>query len=144
MSGRWVERRRARALALQMLYQWEVGKLDIDRVLRTFGAYDVEPASADATAYARWLASGTVEAVERLDARIVEATEHWRLSRLAVIDRLVLRLATFELLESKDTPPNVVLDEALELTRTYSSEEAVAFVNGVLDHIKRAIESPSS
>ncbi len=65
--------------------------------------------------------------------------ENWRVERMAVIDRLVLRLAVYELLADPDTPPRVVINEALELARTYSGEEAVRFVNGVLDAVRKAL-----
>ena len=75
-----------------------------------------------------------------IDPLIEDASKHWRLERMPVLDRLVLRLALYELLHEPSTPGAVVIDEALELTRRFSTEEAVPFVNGVLDAVKRRIE----
>ena len=71
---------------------------------------------------------------------IVEAAEHWRLERLNVLDRLILRLAIYELLHEPETPSKVVINEALELARTFSGDDAVRFVNGVLDAVRRRLE----
>jgi N utilization substance protein B len=78
--------------------------------------------------------------VDRLDPVIAQAAEHWRLERMTVIDRLILRLASYELLHEAGTPAKVVINEALELARAFSSDEAVPFVNGVLDNIRRTHE----
>jgi transcription antitermination protein NusB len=129
-------RRAARRAALQMLYQWEVGRTPLDEVARTFWAMD-GPALAPADReLALALAYGTVAEQAGIDERIAAAAEHWRLDRMAVMDRLILRLAVWEL-GHLDTPPKVVINEAIELARTFSTEDAVKFVNGVLDGIRR-------
>jgi N utilization substance protein B len=86
------------------------------------------------------LATGVAEHRSALDPLIAEAAEHWRLERMAVLDRLILRLAVFEFLHEADTPRLVVINEALELARTFSGEEAVGFINGILDAIRRKLE----
>jgi N utilization substance protein B len=89
------------------------------------------------------LARDTVARLASIDPLIAETAERWRPERMAVVDRLILRLAVNELMTDSDTPPAVVIDEALELARTFSTEDAVKFINGMLDAIrkKRATES---
>ena len=94
----------------------------------------------DRQAFATRLAEGVAGALAELDPIIVEAAEHWRLERLNVLDRLILRLAIYELLHEPETPAKVVINEALELARTFSGDEAVRFVNGVLDAVRRKLQ----
>jgi N utilization substance protein B len=138
-------RRRAREAALQILYQWEIGKIDVDRASRTF--FDLqwagsEPAPDDVRVFATGLALDTVARLAEIDALIADTSERWRLERMPVVDRLVLRLAICELLRDPDTPHPVVINEALELARTFSTEESVKFVNGMLDGIRKKIDRP--
>jgi len=135
-------RHRARETALQMLYQWEVGKLPMAEVGQTFWTQ-----APDATAklsdeqktFAMSLADGVASRVEQLDPAIVEAAEHWRLERMNVMDRLILRLALYEFLYEPDTPGKVVINEALELARTFSGDESVRFINGILDSVRKTL-----
>jgi N utilization substance protein B len=141
------ERHRAREAALQMLYQWEVGRADVDEVVDTYwsiGQPGARAASPAVREFASSLFRATARSLGEIDPLIAEAAEHWRLSRMATIDRLVLRIAVCELTRAADTPAAVVINEALELARTFSGEEAVGFVNGVLDAIRRRLERPSS
>lgn len=135
------ERHRSREAALQMLYGWEVARLRADDFAEVYwpehGA--ALRLSARGRAFAERLARGTIVHVEAIDPLIAAAAEHWRLSRLAVVDRLILRLAVYEIQHEPDTPAAVVIDEALELARAYSGEDAVRFVNGVLDGIRRTL-----
>ena len=85
-------------------------------------------------------APGVADTVASIDPMIVEAAEHWRLERLNVLDRLILRLAIYELLHEPGTPSKVVINEALELARTFSGDDAVRVVNGVLDAVRRRLE----
>ena len=138
-----VERRLAREAALQILYQWELGGASLDLTLEAYWAVRDEeaPETEGETAvdrpFAERLARGTADELSELDPLIESATEHWRLSRLAVIDRLILRLAAWELRREPETPAAVVINEALELARRFSSEDAVRFINGVLDNVAR-------
>ena len=84
---------------------------------------------------------GVVAQVAAIDAHLTAAAEHWRLGRMALVDRLILRLAVYELLEERATPAPVVINEALELARTFSADESVGFVNGVLDGVRKALEA---
>jgi transcription antitermination protein NusB len=134
-------RHRAREAALQMLYQWEVGRTPIDEVCRTFwtGGPAGAPPSEDVRAFATSLALGVAARSAQLDPLIVEAAEHWRIERMNVMDRLILRLGVYEFLHEPDTPAIVVINEALELGRTFSADESVRFINGILDAIRRTL-----
>ena len=140
------ERHRAREAALQMLYQWEVGRAEVDEVVDTYwsiGVPGARAASLSLRAFASSLFRATAQNLGEIDPLIADAAEHWRLSRMGTIDRLVLRIAVCELTRDADTPPAVVINEALELARTFSGEEAVGFVNGVLDAVRRRLEASS-
>ena len=140
--GHWEWARQGRAAALQMLYQWEIGRLTIPEVAQTFwriGEIE-EPPSERARELAARLTSGTVDRLATIDRALEDASKNWRLERMPVIDRLILRMGIYELLYETDTPPPVVIDEALELARHFSTDEAVPFINGVLDAVKGKVE----
>ena len=133
-------RHRAREAALQILYQWDVAHSDIGRASETFFDLqwaDAQPPSETLRAFASSLASDTVLRLDEIDARIAESAQNWRPERMAVLDRLIIRMAVCEFLRDKDTPPVVVINEALELARTFSTEDAVKFINGMLDGIRK-------
>lgn len=135
-------RHRARESALQVLYQWEVGKVDVPRAADTFFTLqwaDPGPPSDDLREFAETLAIDTVARLDAIDGLVAETAHHWRPERLAVIDRLILRMAVCELLRDPATPHAIVIDEALELARTFSTEEAVKFINGMLDAIRKKL-----
>ena len=136
-------RHRARESALQILYQWEVGQTPIDNAAETFFDLqwnDAQPPAETLREASTSLARDTVRRLEEIDALIANSAEHWRPERMAVIDRLILRIAVCEFLREKDTPPAVVINEALELARTFSTEDAVKFINGMLDGIRKRME----
>jgi N utilization substance protein B len=136
-------RHRAREAAVQMLYQWEIGRSSMPDVLQTFWLHD-RPATAnlsdDHRAFAQRLATGVVDTVGTLDPVLAEAAEHWRIERMNVMDRLILRLAVYEYLHEPATPSRVIINEALELARTFSNDDSVRFINGILDAIRRRLE----
>jgi len=139
-------RHRAREAALQILYHWEIGGRDITRATEVFFAHqwpNAEPPPEPLQAFATELARETVERLEPIDRLIAETAQHWRPERMAVLDRLILRMAICELLrgEVATTPPAVVINEALELARTFTTEESVKFINGMLDAIRKKIEA---
>ncbi len=137
-ESRWQGRRRAREAALQMLYQTEVGQLSMIDVASSHGGIggnDAIELDVEARDYAVGLARGSWDNRQALDGYISDAARNWRIERLAIVDRLLLRLAVHELLEQPGTPPRVVIDEAIELARSYSGDEAAKFVNGVLDGV---------
>jgi transcription antitermination protein NusB len=142
-ESRWASRSRAREAALQILYQMEVGQLtvtDATRMLGVVGAPDISMVDDGARAYAVSLARGAWEDHTAIDERIADAARNWRVERMAVLDRMVLRLAVHELLAYPETPPRVVIDEAIDLARRYSGDEAAKFVNGVLDGVFRKLK----
>lgn len=124
-----------------MLYQWEVGRVPpAEAVSRHWQIEQDGPDLPEAArSFAGELALGTIAHLAEIDPLIEEHARHWRLERMAVIDRLILRLGVFEFLHRPDTPRTVVMDEAIELARTYSEQEALRFVNGVLDGIHHAL-----
>jgi N utilization substance protein B len=134
-------RHRAREAALQMLYQWEIGRISPgDTILSYWPARDDgREVSAEHREFANEIVRGTSQRVEEIDRLIGSRTQNWRIERMAVLDRLILRLATYELLAEPETPAKVIINEALELARSYSGEEAVAFVNGVLDGVRKEL-----
>src|SRR5262249_56264861 len=125
-------RHRAREAALQILYQWEIGKIDVTRAGATFFDLqwpDTEEPADELRQFATTLARETVERLPAIDPMIAETAERWRPERMAVIDRLILRMAVCELMRGADPPRPVVINEALELARTFSTEDAVKFIN---------------
>ena len=134
-------RHRAREVALQMLYQWEVGRVSMHEVSQTFWSHppDGAPLTEDLRTFATSLASGVAAHSAQLDTLIVEAAEHWRIERMNVMDRLILRLGVYEFLHEPGTPAIVVINEALELGRSFSADESVRFINGILDAIRRTL-----
>ena len=137
------QRHRARETALQMLYQWEIGRLSMLEIRQTFWAHDDEtdePLNADLRDFAMRLAEGVASTVGDLDPLITKAAEHWRIERMNVLDRLILRLAVYEFMNESDTHAKVIINEALELARSFSGDEAVRFINGILDGIRRTLE----
>ena len=135
-------RHRARETALQILYAWDIGQTDIDQAANTFFTYQWvgEAPSEDLRQFATELARDTVSRLDAIDPLIAETTERWRPERMAVLDRLILRMAVCELIRNAGTPPPVVINEALELARTFSTEDAVKFINGMLDGVRKKLE----
>ena len=132
-------RRRSREHALQILYLWDMRKQAVDESIETFYGtlFSEEGAVAPPRdAFLEALVRGTVEKAAEIDALISGHAEHWRLERMPAVDRNILRLAIYEMRHT-ETPAAVVIDEALELARRFSTEESVQFVNGVLDAVHR-------
>ena len=134
-------RRRAREAALQILYFWEVGKAPPDDAIEQYFTLHRPDETPEACQYADRLVRGTIANLGHLDELIERHSRRWRLERLAVVDRLILRLAIWEF-QSTDTPPAVVINEALELARRFSTEDAVRFINGVLDAVIKRPDDP--
>src|SRR6266567_4673095 len=133
-------RRKARECALQMLFAADVAETPSDEVVRRYwselGDADIEETARE---FATRLASGTLAHVESLDERIRSRAEHWRIPRMAIVDRNILRLAVYEFLY-EPTPRTVAINEALEIARRFSTYEATQFINGILDAIKRDLD----
>ena len=129
-------RRRGRELALQILYQAEISRdaspAGLESALQHVGG------SAKAKEFARRLASGVTMHRAEIDRAIEESSENWRLNRIAKVDLIVLRVATYELLYCPDIPLSVSIDEALEVGKRYGSEDSRLFINGILDQVAQA------
>ena len=132
-------RRKSRELALQMLFQSDMGKQDAEQVRRTFWA-EHGATSAEVRGFADDLFRVATDRVTEIDRLIEKHAEHWRRERMAAVDRNLLRAAVAELLAYKETPRAVVINEALEIARKFSSPESVHFVNGVLDSVGKELE----
>jgi N utilization substance protein B len=123
-----------------MLFAADVAEMPTDDVVRSYWAELGESELDDtARAFATRLATGTLSNLEQLDERIRSRAEHWRISRMAVVDRNILRLAVYEFLY-EPTPRTVAINEALEIARRFSTYEATQFINGILDAIKRDLD----
>jgi transcription antitermination protein NusB len=150
-------RHRSRQRALQVLYQWDMTKLPMEETIHAFydtlraeGAPEAaeEPDDEDAPSDGRdaarderdlfmeELVNGAAAMAPAIDYRISEKSAHWKLERMPIVDRNILRLAIYEM-SRQDTPAAVVIDEALELARQFSGDESVAFINGVLDAVHK-------
>lgn len=124
-----------------MLFQWDIGQDPPENVQKLFWSNNRPQKDDLLQEAANSLFRGTVEAAEEIDARIRASAEHWRPERMAAVDRNILRLGTYELLYRRDTPPPVVINEALEIARKFSGEHSVEFINGLLDHIRKEVEA---
>ena len=136
-------RRKARECALQMLFAADVAGTRGDQLARTFWSElsdgDLEPGAQE---FATRLAMGALAHLDEVDERIRSRAEHWRISRMALVDRNLLRLAVYEFLH-EPTPRTVTINEALEIARRFSTYEATQFINGILDAIKRDLDHDS-
>jgi N utilization substance protein B len=133
-------RRQARELALQMLYQHELTQTPPEEIQRHLEGW--RNATDTVCRFADSLLQGTLAHLNEIDQELGRQTAHWRLERLAMVDRNILRLALYELLFEPETPHAVVIDEAIEIAKRFGAEESARFVNGVLDgFVKRRIHS---
>lgn len=132
------DRRKGREYALQMLYQIEVGAAEQEETFSGF--WEGKSATQEVREFAESLVSGTLGSLSEIDSVLREGLEHWRLPRMAAVDRNVLRLAVYEFLHQPDTPPVVVIDEAIELAKRFGGEESGLFINGVLDGIRKRLQ----
>ena len=135
-------RSQARGFALQLLYQVEVAQAADEETLGRF--WLTVDASRKVQEFAEHLVRATLQHQKQIDKRLAANLESWKLSRLSIVVRNVLRLAVCEMLILKETPPAVVMNEAIELTRSYMDEESVAFVNKVLEKCRAAQPGPES
>ena len=124
-----------------MLYQWEIGRVSPEEAVERHWQIEQEGPELAGTSrrFAEDLVEGTITHLQSIDARIEAQAQHWRLERMAVIDRLILRMAVYEFLYRPETPRTVVIDEAIELARTFSEQDEVRFVNGVLDGVHHTL-----
>ena len=131
-------RRRSREMAIQVLYQVDVVKSDPAEAMRLFCEHFKAPESIRDFAFE--LALGTHEHREEVDTLIKRFSENWRLERMPIVDRNILRLATYELLYRLDIPAKVSINEAVDIGKKYGSEDSGSFINGILDRIRLHLE----
>jgi N utilization substance protein B len=132
-------RTKSREFAMQMLFQWDMSQQDPGKLEAKF--WRAAKAADTTRAFANQLFEGVTKEIVLLDEIIVKHADNWRFERLAAIDRAILRLAIHEL-RATDTPPKVVLNEAIELAKKFSSEESGPFVNGILDAFRKTMAAP--
>ena len=136
-------RRTSRHRAVQVLYQCDMRELDPEQAIAAFygSLYSEEnEEQLENDSFMEALVRGSMQKKAEIDERISKYSERWRIERMPAVDRNILRLAIFEIMQG-ETPPAVVIDEALELARKFSGEESVPFVNGVLDSVRKELES---
>ncbi|MEO5922843.1 MAG: transcription antitermination factor NusB [Bryobacteraceae bacterium] len=133
-------RHKSRQRALQVMFLWDQRKQPIEEAIAAFyltlGSEEEDPLPIPHDDFMEALARGASRKATEIDARITAKSSNWRIERMAVVDRNILRLAIYEI-QSTETPPAVAIDEALELAREFAGDESVAFVNGVLDAVRR-------
>jgi len=133
-------RHKSRQRALQVLFLWDQRKQPIEEAIAAFyltlGSDEDDPTPTPTDEFMETLARGASRAASEIDKRITAKSSNWRIERMAVVDRNILRLAIYEI-QSTPTPPAVAIDEALELAREFAGDESVSFVNGVLDAVRR-------
>ncbi len=128
-------RTKAREFALQILYQNEVNPEPLQETIRAFWQAQEESVPQDIREFTERLVSGTLENQKTIDAIISQYADNWEIHRMAILDRNVMRAATYELLYLPDIPPKVAINEAVNLAKKFSQEESGKFVNGILDKI---------
>lgn len=132
------KRRKARELALQFLYQLDLqSEEDLTRHLPEF--WRRHPVDQEVRSFAEQLVRGTKLHQQKIDELIVQYAERWDLERMAVVDRNILREGIFELLWASEVPPKVVINEALEIAKKFSTQESSSFINGILDRVHKEL-----
>src|SRR5881392_1438846 len=126
-------RRKARELALQMLFQYDMSGNAPDMVIATFE--DLEKSKANTRDFATKIFRGTVDHMEKIDEMIQAQADNWRLSRMAVVDRNIIRMSIYEFMHEDDTPKLVIIDEAIEIAKKFGTQKSSQFINGILDGI---------
>ncbi len=132
-------RRKAREETLRILYRLEFDNKPLEETLNQY--WENKKTNQAAREYSSWLVNGIISHHKKIDKVIQNASEHWRLSRMALIDRNILRMAVFELLYEENIEPAVIINEAIEIAKAYSGDEAANFVNGVLDAIRKRLKN---
>jgi len=131
------KRTKARECAVQMLYQWDLTREPMDRVVGLF--WKIRSSTEETQARAEQLARGAQGVVGSLDEAITRASTNWRFERIAAVDRNILRIGTYELMKEPATPASVIIDEAVEMAKRFGEADSPSFVNGVLDAIRGAV-----
>lgn len=126
-------RRKARELALQMLFQHDMSGNGADQIIETFE--ELQKSKANTQEFAKKIFRGTVANMTDIDEKIQNQAENWRLSRMAAVDRNIIRMSVYEFLHENDTPKLVIIDEAIEIAKRFGTQKSPQFINGILDGI---------
>jgi len=126
-------RRKARELALQMLFQFDMAGNAPDMIVSTFE--DFQKSKANTREFAEKIFRGTVTHIQEIDDMIQAQADNWRLSRMAVVDRNIIRMSIYEFMHETDTPKLVIIDEAIEIAKKFGTQKSSQFINGILDGI---------
>lgn len=126
-------RRKARELALQMLFQFDMSGNAPDMIISTFE--ELQKSKPNTREFATKIFRGTVDHIASIDDMIQEQAENWRLSRMAAVDRNIIRMSIYEFMHENDTPKLVIIDEAIEIAKKYGTQKSSQFINGILDGI---------
>lgn len=126
-------RRKARELALQMLFQYDMSGNTPDMIVATFE--ELQKSKPNTREFATKIFTGTIDHMTSIDEMIQAQAENWRLSRMAAVDRNIIRMSVFEFLHESDTPKLVIIDEAIEIAKKYGTQKSSQFINGILDGI---------
>ena len=131
------KRTKARECAVQMLYQWDLTREPMDRVVGLF--WKIRTSTEETKDRAERLARGAQGVVGSLDEAITKASTNWRFERIAAVDRNILRIGAYELMKEPATPASVIIDEAVEMAKRFGEADSPSFVTGVLDAIRGAV-----
>lgn len=131
-------RRKAREHTLRVLFQLEFGNTEPEKAVAQY--WENRRTLEEIKEYSRWLTKGIIEHQPEVDKLIQSFSKNWRLSRMALVDRNILRMAVFELLYETSVAPAIIINEAIEIAKKYSGEEAAVFVNGILDAVQKNLK----
>lgn len=134
------KRRKARESTLQILFQLEFNDYQPEKTIRYY--WQSRKGPEEVKEYSRWLVNGILTHKDKIDNVIQSVSEHWRIARMAVVDRNILRMAVYELIFEESIAPAIIINEAIEIAKKYSSDEAATFVNGILDAIRKKMKLP--
>lgn len=134
-------RRRARILAFQALFSWEISRQDVASLLRFPWIENETEYPEEVFTFARLLVQGCLEKIETVDQEIKSHLEHWDITRLVKVDLALLRLGCYSLLYQRQIPATVTIDEAIDIAKMFGSDDSYRFINGVLDGIRKSIET---
>ncbi|NOR15776.1 MAG: transcription antitermination factor NusB [Candidatus Aminicenantes bacterium] len=133
------KKRQARESALQILFQLEFDETQVDTIIPQY--WEDRKASQEVMESSAGLVKGVVSHLEAIDSIIQGVSENWRLSRMALIDRNILRIATYELFFGEDLAPAIIMNEAIEIAKKYSGDQSATFINGILDAMNKKTDA---
>jgi N utilization substance protein B len=130
--------RKAREETLRILFRLEFENKQLEKTLNQY--WESKKTSEEIKEYSTWLVKGIISDQAKIDNIIQKVSEHWRISRMPLVDRNILRMAVFELLNEENIAPAIIINEAIEIAKKYSGDEAATFVNGILDAIRKNLK----